>query len=81
VAGLKIGGEDYTVKAVIATDRDGNRYYDQALAALEKRKLLDEAARITSSPLHQGGSQEDLLSMYKDKRLLYILHTPSHLKI
>jgi hypothetical protein len=76
VVGLKVGNEDYTVKAAIATDRDGNRYYDHALTELEKRKLLDEAARVTSSPRHQGGSQEDLLSGYKDKRLLSILQAP-----
>ncbi|MDR1226566.1 MAG: toprim domain-containing protein [Prevotellaceae bacterium] len=74
VAGLKIGDVDYTVKAVIAIDKDGQRYYDHALTEVEKRKLLDKAARITNPPLHQGGSSEDL--PYKDKRLISILQAP-----
>ncbi|MDR0507893.1 MAG: hypothetical protein LBH32_13905, partial [Dysgonamonadaceae bacterium] len=70
VAGLTINGVDYTVKAAIATDIDGNRYYDHALTQVEKGKLLDETARITSAPPHQGVELD-----YKDKRLLSILQT------
>jgi hypothetical protein len=71
VAGLKIGSEDYTVKAVIANGRNGKRYYDHKLAQIEKGKLLDEAARVTSPPRQKEVS----LSDYKDKRLLSILQT------
>ena len=67
VCGLKIGGEDYTVKAVIANDKDGNRYYDHALTQIEKGKLLDEVEGI-SSPTRQ---QE--VSSRKDTRLFSIL--------
>jgi hypothetical protein len=92
VAGLKIGGVDYTVKAAITVDRDGNRYYDHALTEIEKRKLLDEAARLSSSPRQQGDSlktldeaaqltspplqQDNSLHGYKDKRLVSILQAP-----
>jgi hypothetical protein len=42
VAGMRIGGVDYTVKAVVATGTDGKRYYDHALTQVEKAKLLAE---------------------------------------
>ncbi|MDR0618897.1 MAG: hypothetical protein LBG17_03240 [Bacteroidales bacterium] len=71
VIGLKIGNVDYTVKAVIANDRDGNRYYDHALTQLEKTKLLDEVKRITSSPRHQAVLDS------KDTKLISILQTNS----
>jgi hypothetical protein len=71
VAGLKIDGVDYTVRAAIAVDENGNRYYDHALTQIEKGKLLDYAARVTSTPPHQGVSNFD----YKAKRLLSILQT------
>ena len=41
VCGLKIGTEDYTVHALVAVDKDGNRYYDHNLVQIEKGKLLD----------------------------------------
>ena len=41
VCGLRIGGEDYTVHALVAVDDKGNRYYDHNLVNIEKGKLLD----------------------------------------
>ena len=41
VCGLKIGGMDYTVHALVAVDAKGNRYYDHNLVEIEKGKLLD----------------------------------------
>ena len=36
VCGLKIGGIDYTVRAVIAEQPNGERYYDHKLTHIEK---------------------------------------------
>ncbi|MDR2814849.1 MAG: DUF3945 domain-containing protein [Prevotellaceae bacterium] len=55
VAGLRIGGIDYTVKAVIANDANRKRYYDHALTQVEKAKLLDEIN-------HQGASKDNFAS-------------------
>ncbi|GHT57029.1 hypothetical protein AGMMS49982_24050 [Bacteroidia bacterium] len=81
VSGLKIRGIDYTVKAVIAIDKDGNRYYDHALTQIEKSKLLAVVEGITS-PARQQEVSEDKntnesvsLSDCKDKRLISILQT------
>ncbi len=41
VCGLKIGKEDYTVRSVVAVDKNDNRYYDHKLTDIEKGKLLD----------------------------------------
>ena len=38
VCGMKIGGEDYTVRAVIVTPKEGTRYYDHKLSKIEKGK-------------------------------------------
>jgi plasmid stabilization system protein ParE len=54
-------------------DENGNRYYDHALTQIEKGKLLDYAARVTSTPPHQGVPDFD----YKDKRLFSILQNNS----
>lgn len=71
VCGLKIDRVDYTVKVVIANDRDGVRYYDHSLTQIEKGKLLDEVNGITN-PARQ---KESSLSGIKDKRLVSILQT------
>ena len=36
ICGLKIGGEDYTVRMVEAEEKDGSRYYDHRLTHIEK---------------------------------------------
>ncbi len=65
VCGLKIGGEDYTVKAVVANSTDGLRYYDHKLTQIEKGKLLDELAlskTSASSDLSSVSSQGDAVA-------------------
>ena len=49
VCGLKIGDTDYTVKAVVAEQNNGNRYYDHKLTEIEKGKLLDELAQLNQT--------------------------------
>lgn len=49
VCGLKIGGEDYTVRMVEAEEKDGSRYYDHKLTHIEKGKLIDELALVNRS--------------------------------
>ncbi|MDR1974992.1 MAG: hypothetical protein LBQ31_10075 [Bacteroidales bacterium] len=71
VVGLKINGEDYTVKAVIANGTNVEQYYDHKLTQIEKGKLLDLSAGITSPPTNKDAP----LSDYKDKRLISILQT------
>ena len=74
VCGLKIGDEYYTVKAVIAEQNNGERYYDHKLTKIEKGKLLDSLSGITTPGFNQETS---LVSVGKDKRLLSILQTNS----
>lgn len=71
VCGLKIAGVDYTVKAVIANQNNGERYYDHKLTNIEKGKLLSIAPTIQKAGI-DGNSP---LSDVKDKRLLSILQT------
>lgn len=58
VCGLNIGGEDYTVKAVIGVDSNGQKYYDHKLTSIEKGKLLDELASISISGQTDLSSEE-----------------------
>lgn len=71
VCGLKIAGVDYTVKAVIANQNNGERYYDHKLTNIEKGKLLSIAPTIQKAGI-DGNSP---LSDVKKKRLLSILQT------
>lgn len=68
LCGLQIGHADYTVKMVIAVDKDNNRYYDHKLTQIEKGKLMDmvAVAELTDS-------QRQILLEIEDKRLLDIL--------
>ncbi len=68
VVGLKIGGEDYTVKFVVGVTEEGNRYYDHHLTEMEKGALLS-TARITNPEAENNNA----LSKIEDKRLLQIL--------
>ena len=73
VCGLKIGNNDYTVKAVIAVQNNGDRYYDHKLSSIEKGKLLSIIPTI-----QEAGIEDNLpLSIGKDRRLLSILQTNS----
>ncbi|WP_218637867.1 hypothetical protein, partial [Histophilus somni] len=69
LAGLKIGGVDYTVRAVVGVTKDGNRYYDHKLTKIEKGELLSLPSGITN-PVGESSSP---LSSINDKRLLQIL--------
>ena len=70
VCGMKIGGEDYTVRAVIVKPKEGTRYYDHKLSKIEKGKLLDSLIGITTPGFNQTTS---LNSDIKDTKLLSIL--------
>ena len=70
VCGMKIGGEDYTVRAVIVTPKEGTRYYDHKLTKIEKGKLLDSLIGITTPGFNQTTS---LNSDIKDTKLLSLL--------
>ena len=74
VCGLNIGGENYTVRAVVAEQPNGERYYDHKLTKIEKGKLLDSLSRITTPGFNQEISP---ISVGKDKRLISILQTNS----
>ncbi len=75
VCGLKIGGEDYTVRSTIAVDRNGNRYYDHKLTHIEKGKLLDLSVRVTNPARSQAedGNGSITNSERKDTKLFSIL--------
>ena len=70
VCGLKIGDTDYTVRAVIAEQPNGNRYYDHKLTQIEKGRLLDSLSGITTPGFNQETSP---ISEVKDTKLLSIL--------
>ena len=73
VCGLKIGSTNYTVKAVVAVQNNGDRYYDHKLSSIEKGKLLSIIPTI-----QKAGIENNLPpSVGKDKRLLSILQTNS----
>lgn len=73
VCGLKIGNNDYTVKAVVAVQNNGERYYDHKLSSIEKGKLLSIIPTI-----QKAGIENNLPpSIGKDKRLFSILQTNS----
>ena len=81
VCGLKIGGEDYTVRAVVAVDNKGDRYYDHKLTNIEKGKLLD---RINSQAIKNNGfgttpgtKPTTVVSEYKDSKLISLLQENS----
>ena len=73
VCGLKIGGVDYTVKAVIANQNNGERYYDHKLTNIEKGELLSIAPTIQKA----GIDSKTPYPAVKDKRLLSLLQTNS----
>ena len=71
VCGLNIGDENYTVKAVVAVQPNGDRYYDHKLSEIEKGKLLSIIPTI-----QKAGIENKLpSSLGKDKRLFSILQT------
>ena len=73
VCGLRIGGVDYTVKAVIANGYNGEKYYDHRLTKMEKGELISLAAAMQN----HGSEINSPLSDIKDKRLISILQKNS----
>lgn len=69
VSGLSIGGDNYTVRAVIANSTMGEKYYDHKLSEIEKGDLLEITSRVSTAEI----SNQSPLSHINDKRLLQIL--------
>lgn len=69
LAGLNIGGVDYTVRAVVGVSNFGDKYYDHKLTKIEKGDLLEIASRLSNAEI----SSSSPLSEVNDKRLLQIL--------
>ena len=81
VCGLNIGGEDYTVLAKVAVDKNGNRYYDHNLVSVEKGKLIDIANNNQSAKSSGFGTTPDTKSttnsLYKFNEIISILQINS----
>lgn len=69
--GIKIAGEDYTAKSVIAVAKDGKKYYDHKLSKIEKGRILNNLPLLTDRE-SLGSLPYDL----KDNRLLRICQVP-----
>jgi putative uncharacterized protein (fragment) len=69
IAGLNIGGADYTVRASVGISTTGDKYYDHKLTKIEKGDLLEMTSRLSSAEI----SNQSPLSKVNDKRLLQIL--------
>ena len=76
VCGLKIGGEDYTVKITIGV-KGGYKYYDHSLTQIEKGSLLDNIDALSTTYDDKGTT---LSSVGKDSRLLSILQVKDEKK-
>ncbi len=72
ISGLKIDGEDYTVKMVVGIKGD-NKYYDHELTEIEKGQLIDSLNLIAK----QVAKNQSPLSEYKDRKLISLLQTNS----
>lgn len=48
LAGLKMGSNDYIVRAAVGVSANGDRYYDHKLSNIEKGELLSYVHRITN---------------------------------
>ena len=79
VAGLKIGGVDYTAKLTIGVDENGNKYYDHALTEIEKGKLLDQIndQAVDNGFMSTGAEPNPSVTIGKDSKLLSILQVNS----
>lgn len=81
VCGLNIGGEEYTVLAKVAVDKNGNRYYDHNLTAVAKGKLIDIANNEQSAVISGFGTTPDTESttnlQRKYRELISTLQTNS----
>ena len=79
VAGLKIGGVDYTAKLTIGVDENGNKYYDHALTEIEKGKLLDQinGQAVDNGFMSTGAEPNPSVTIGKDTKLVSILQVNS----
>lgn len=79
VAGLKIGGVDYTAKLTIGVDENGNKYYDHALTEIEKGKLLDQIndQAVDNGFMSTGAEPNPSVTIGKDTKLVSILQVNS----
>ena len=83
VVGLKIGGEDYTVKVTIGVDENGNKYYDHGLTEIEKGTLIDNLNGTNPVADNQnangfistGAEPDPSVTGSKDTKLRTILQT------
>lgn len=88
VCGLRIGGVDYTVRATVAVDKDGNRYYDHKLTHIEKGSLIENLNGLSNSVVVNQRAENvgfgatpgtkpttETLSNIKDTKLLSLLQT------
>ena len=66
---LNVQGRKYAVKSVIAEDRNGNRYYDHKLTAIEKDGSLPSVRPVTSG----GSESKPSFSVNYDTRLFDLL--------
>lgn len=71
VCGIKIDGEDYTVKIVVGV-KNGNKYYDHRLTQIEKGTLIDNLNGLSNSVAENQNAD---ISVGKDTKLLSILQT------
>ena len=71
VCGLKIGGEDYTVKVTVGV-KGASKYYDHALTKIEKGNLLDNIDALSTT---FDNKENTLISGGKDTKLISILQT------
>ena len=78
VAGLRIGGTDYTVKSVISKTVTGKRYYDHKLTVIEKGELMDLVSALSSTALQDTNSP---ISTMNDKRLVSVLQDANSKKL
>lgn len=69
--GIKIAGEDYTAKSVIAVAKDGKKYYDHKLSKIEKGRILNNLPLLIDRE-SLGSLPYDL----NDNRLLRICQVP-----
>ncbi|WP_338809167.1 hypothetical protein V6667_08060 [Neisseria leonii] len=69
LAGLNIGGTDYTVRAAVGVATTGDKYYDHKLTQIEKGNLLEMTSRLSNAEIPNASP----FSKINDKRLLQIL--------
>lgn len=70
LCGMKIKGENYTIKSVIIVTPEGESYYDHSLTKIEKGKLL----RILDTAVSITGKLENLpFIKVKDTRIFKIM--------